>query len=143
MPFDSIKYNAALLSVRKHGFGVVEAYDGAHRVVLLRDDPKKMTSGGLHIADTAQKRERAGTVLLLSHDHPDIKPGMRVNFNDYEGTVSNIPIIATLDDGTTKTIDLGIINIHISGIHLYWEDQQLSVDTYRVLEGTPAGNLED
>ncbi len=89
MPFNREKYHALLETLTERGWLTF-----GPRVMVLRDDAPKETTGGLVIPDEAQKREKGGTVVSLGQGYMEagekeytkgVTVGFYVLFNSYDG----------------------------------------------------------
>lgn len=67
------------------------------KVVVLPDEPQKVTKGGIHLPDQAQKADARGTVVAVgpgrlnddgTHSEMEVKAGDRVVFSKYAGTLA-------------------------------------------------------
>ena len=80
------------------------------RVLILRDELKEKTAGGLYIPETAQKKTQDGVVIAIgtSIEEINVEVGDRIMYDKYAGTIVSSEGIEYL---LVKAIDiLAILN---------------------------------
>jgi len=121
MPFNATKYKQVRAALKKQ-----ECVIYGPRVLIMRDDAKTETAGGLVIPDSAQRREPMGTVVMLGQGFTEeseklyvsgVGVGDRVTMNQYDGKEFKISTA-----GGIVLCDVA----HIGNLYMGWKNKELS-----------------